>query len=326
MRLHFLCLIIIITIKHGKGDTSSCDAARFSCPLSFTSCPLWSSQQQSGLFDIGDLSISYRPSWNSSLVTPWQIQWMTASETCILLSSGTRPIQIILIGDSITRHLYTALQILLRGDIVAGALDEDLDELGLECRCDLQFSSKPCRKIIRYKQPISKECSGARIFNFGVSGPEHLGHNLTKIRGVLTAEATSVVLIGGWGLHNSLNAMPIIQGLVRPLALLSKAQPQYQMKLLCLGVHAIQSNHPPQYHSKQNNKKVERYNSLLKKECAKLDLPYFDSYSLTKNASSFDGLHYGLEVNTVKAQILLNWIRSEREGVPSSKVQLFLKP
>ena len=40
-------------------------------------------------------------------------------------------------------------------------------------------------------------------------------------------------------------------------------------------------------------------------------LPYFDTFAITANATSFDGMHYGLGVNMLKAQLLLNYIRGQ---------------
>ena len=51
-----------------------------------------------------------------------------------------------------------------------------------------------------------------------------------------------------------------------------------------------------------------RYNSQYHKLCSGLGIPFFDTFGLTANASSFDGIHYTLGVNLLKAELLLNLV------------------
>ena len=48
--------------------------------------------------------------------------------------------------------------------------------------------------------------------------------------------------------------------------------------------------------------------------CTKMRLPYFDTFAIKAGATSFDGMHYGLGVNMLKAQLLLNYIREQMWG------------
>jgi hypothetical protein len=53
---------------------------------------------------------------------------------------------------------------------------------------------------------------------------------------------------------------------------------------------------------------VTAFNGVMLRRCAHHQLPFLDPFSLTVNATSFDGLNYGLDVHVLKAQLLLNVI------------------
>ena len=69
---------------------------------------------------------------------------------------------------------------------------------------------------------------------------------------------------------------------------------------------------PPDLSS--NLLQIMSYNKELHQMCTKLHLPYFDTFGITARATSFDGMHYGLGINMLKAQLLLNYIREQGEA------------
>ena len=68
------------------------------------------------------------------------------------------------------------------------------------------------------------------------------------------------------------------------------------------------------YIPSSNLVQIMSYNKELHQLCTKLHLPYFDTFAITAGATSFDGMHYGLGVNMLKAQLLLNYIREQGEA------------
>ena len=57
---------------------------------------------------------------------------------------------------------------------------------------------------------------------------------------------------------------------------------------------------------------VLAYNRQLREMCSAEGLPFFDTVPITRDAVSFDGLHYGLDINVLKAELLLNHMASHR--------------
>ena len=65
---------------------------------------------------------------------------------------------------------------------------------------------------------------------------------------------------------------------------------------------------------------VTAYNCAMRRMCGKHGLPFFDTVPVTAGAASFDGLHYGMDVNLLKAQLLLNFLETSDRAVQGSLV------
>ena len=59
---------------------------------------------------------------------------------------------------------------------------------------------------------------------------------------------------------------------------------------------------------------VNAYNIAMRRMCGEQGLPFFDTVPVTASARSFDGLHYGMDVTLLKAQLLLNYLEASRQG------------
>ena len=57
------------------------------------------------------------------------------------------------------------------------------------------------------------------------------------------------------------------------------------------------------------------YNHAMHLLCNKHGVPFFDTYAITQNLTSFDGIHYGMLPNLLKAQLLLNFLSELRTGL-----------
>ncbi|GAX84043.1 hypothetical protein CEUSTIGMA_g11467.t1 [Chlamydomonas eustigma] len=231
-------------------------------------------------------------------------------------------------GDSLMRHAMQGLHILIRGDVGLGGLREDIPNAEADlCKCDNQFQ-RPCRNWVMYEALTGHTmCPAASVTFIGAFDDQYKNRAARLGRLAYTevlAGRNLLMLLGGWGMHNGLQAKPIFQDLILPVwkevqkafkpvaSVQSTADSNgprlHNAKLLCVGVTAVQSNLPEQYKIKQNNWKVQQYNSDLARLCSSIGIPFFDPFALSLNASSFDGIHYGLQVNVLRAQLLLNFI------------------
>lgn len=85
---------------------------------------------------------------------------------------------------------------------------------------------------------------------------------LQHIAAISSKSQQSVVLLGGWGFHNGLDARPIHESLIHPLA--QRLGMYRHVQLICVGAHSVQEGSmQPQYLSKQNNEKVGTETCML---------------------------------------------------------------
>lgn len=246
--------------------------------------------------------------------TQCQIHWFSASEACSFLSKP-KPTMILFVGDSMSRHFMHSFQHLLRGDPVLGAMREDTPrEVMRNCSCDLQFVSKACRAWVLWdSQNLTKQpCPGGRIvymeaLHDGQVIPKEIADLVESHR---SEGGRSVIVLGGYGLHNLLQAKPIFNTLIHPLWELIKPNLGKDVSVIVLSVHSLQDNVLEKYRENMNNRRVSQYNTLMARLCRQSlpSIPFFDTFSITSQSDSFDGVHYGFKVNLLKAQLLLSVI------------------
>ncbi|XP_046574706.1 uncharacterized protein LOC124282728 isoform X2 [Haliotis rubra] len=59
---------------------------------------------------------------------------------------------------------------------------------------------------------------------------------------------------------------------------------------------------------KQENSHVAAFNKRMSAALGKYHIPIFDTYNLTSGVMSMDGAHFGIGVNSMKVQLLLNYL------------------
>ena len=68
---------------------------------------------------------------------------------------------------------------------------------------------------------------------------------------------------------------------------------------------------PISYHRDQGNSAITSFNENLAKYCQENKIAVFDSFNMTTGVNSFDGTHFGIGVNMMKVQILLNYLEEK---------------
>ncbi|KAG1679122.1 hypothetical protein FOA52_000477 [Chlamydomonas sp. UWO 241] len=252
--------------------------------------------------------------------------WLSHDTVCALLSDP--PTTLVFVGDSVTRHFMHGMQLVVRGDYRAGAMRNDAGVPPNEthvCTCNRQFARKECRPYIlkdtRHVEP-NQACPNARVVYFGATKKDEI--NVTEVSDFVNSQERALLLIGGWGLHDSLRAKPVYYDLVARLH--ERVKHSRSVKTLCVGVHATQDNMPAEFLPFQNNGKVKDYNGVLQRLCLQRHVRFFDTFELTHSAPAIDGVHYGIEgvrkhsapaidgehngieINVLKAHLLLSYV------------------
>ena len=246
----------------------------------------------------------------------------TSEEACSLMSD--RISSLVLIGDSLVRHLFNALLILFTNDIERGSLKLQqnvglgvLSDDGVEhCQGVMQFvdgGKTSCHTKTLTSIPVERKrlfCQGKYKFDFAFK--EYYSMNeaeniLATVRRNLNKEKTIIAI--GVGLHIDLNAEKVQKKIMEPVLKIKKSNGATWPFILWLSVHAHGSLKDANYNFPSHNHRIAKFNSDMEKYLSAYGIPVFDTFHLTSSVRSIDGTHFGMGLNMVKAQLFLNFLQ-----------------
>jgi len=131
--------------------------------------------------------------------------------------------------------------------------------------------------------------------------------------GMLQAVAVhqDTVLVNG-GLHFSVNNRVMNRRVMERIF----HRPEFEnvSRRVCMTLHAPAGNKPAQYLKSQGLAPVRAFNEIIRDgACLGSSDFVLESFSVTRNATSFDGTHYFQEPNVLLAQLLLNALETKNE-------------
>ena len=239
----------------------------------------------------------------------------SSKEACSLMSK--KIFRLILVGDSLVRHLFNALMILFTNDYEKGSLREDLNRNETEnCKGFMQFvdaGPSTCHTKTVNSIPHEKNqsfCEGN--YKFDIVFKEFYStydamNLLATVRRHLQKD--KVIIAIGLGLHDSLNPQNVQREMLEPVLELKKSYGAKWPYILWLSTHATGSLRDTNYNTPSYDDRIERFNEDMEKYLTDYGIPVFDTFSLTRGVRSIDGTHFGVGVNIMKAQLLLNFIK-----------------
>ena len=236
----------------------------------------------------------------------------TQSSACESISRGVSSVTFI--GDSLVRHLFSAMVIILTNDPLHGALKYNTaPKMRDMCKGDSQFVDSICHvhtaMTWRDLTDHPNFCDGWAKFQISYVKAykvEVADLALLAIKKRLN-KVGSVVLMG-IGIHNNFNASAVIQSYLEPAVQLVATSKNGWPHLIWLSTHSMGPLKPINYHRDQGNPAILSFNNSLAKYCEQHNITVFDSFNMTAGVHSFDGTHFGVGVNTMKVQILLNYL------------------
>lgn len=222
-------------------------------------------------------------------------------------------------GDSLVRHLFSSVMLILTNDFKHGALKKRTpSQFKKFCRGDSQFIDSMCHVHIAMRwKDISIHptfCPQANPLRFKLDFIEaynikHAPVALTMIKRQLSRRGSVVLL--GIGIHNSFNASLVIESYLEPIVkLLSKSRNGWP-HLIWLTTHSAGPLKPRSFYQRQGNHAILAYNTKLTDYCRRFNITVLDTFNMTRGVHSFDGTHYGFGVNMMKAQVVFNYLREK---------------
>ncbi|CAH1801215.1 unnamed protein product [Owenia fusiformis] len=224
---------------------------------------------------------------------------------------------ITLVGDSLVRHFYTALLIIISGNLEFGCMKPNTNpEKKKNCGYFAQFEDKTCQHLIEHSRKI---CNSTVTLSLrSDSSLQTLKNSVNFIR-----EKEGQVILFSNGLHNNLNLPKTKLAVHKYLeALGSKIFKRNKMdtsnrtipRMVFMSPHLPGLMKSPRYWNNQGTKSVTTYTTEMRKFLSKYNIPTFNTHAFTNHSFSFDGTHFGYGVNHQLAQTLLNYISQHEWG------------
>ncbi|BFY99604.1 hypothetical protein BsWGS_02643 [Bradybaena similaris] len=222
-------------------------------------------------------------------------------DACYVLSDLT----IYFIGDSFMEQLYNALLTIVRRNKVYGPLRKETAE-DIVKRCHRHHAlTNPC---LPYIDVSPNECNNTTLLRkTGQWKSAFINEILTHVKS-LQRQRDSIVILG-IGFHDNFDVSVIENKVLKPLLLILAETPW--PKLIWLSTHSPGLMLSPNYRPRQSEH-VVRYNLKVNDILRRRGISVLDFFEMTKSVMSVDGAHYGLALNDLKAQVLLNYILEMR--------------
>jgi len=303
-------------------------------------------RQQSGESVLGALRGGTRLTWdgrfhlNVSNEGCWA--WYHPAAACGLFQQ--KNIDILLIGDSLARHITQALAMLLNGNFRTSGvfMESDSDKHFQEyCSCNGQFDDHG--KIAgssneTHQEVIGKKCRENTIVhrdgfgqlycnnwdcehiqyvrepgNYHEGGLGTMGRDCRNLIDSFfeNSQAKVVVVYVCGGLHFGLNADFATRLFYPQLVHHIRTHEKDGRRIMILigTVHTPGPNKPGVYSLTQGNEQVRVFNNAVEDWVDKTaGITVFDTTRITSNTTSIDGTHFGTQINLAIAQSLLHFL------------------
>ncbi|KAK6188517.1 hypothetical protein SNE40_004677 [Patella caerulea] len=226
------------------------------------------------------------------------------TEMCHILNK----MKIIFVGDSFIRHVYLAFLLLLRNNTLDGGLNKYVTK-DQHDRCVglYMFTEKECRGLIDMSPNL---CNGNTILYFREYNSLRVKANISSLIRSVSNQPNTICVVGQ-GLHDNYDHARIWSQILFPILTHRKSFNLTWPKIIWSAPHAPGLLKTPRV-PEQSYGSVIEFNDNIRTYLSKWNIPIFDSFNLTDGVNSFDGAHYGLGVNLIKAKILIEYIRELR--------------
>jgi hypothetical protein len=251
------------------------------------------------------------------------MRWYTTSEICSIFSRFEK---VIVVGDSMMRHVVGALNVLLRQDLGYGAVTNwnfQPDEFR-DCFCNHQFDVKSCslQGIFRTEDvlkhdPISLACTQPMnlVIEMMLKFPL-LPDEVKRYTELLspTKPKKPYAFIFGHGLWNDLDLQATLNwldGITTATAnrapYLSRPQLNAFPRLF-VSPSAAGPTKPDQFIVTQGDKALQLFEESTRLQVQKRGVEHLGTWNMSIQANKYDGVHLDLRGNLIKAMAIVNWL------------------
>ncbi|KIW67674.1 hypothetical protein PV04_06906 [Phialophora macrospora] len=254
------------------------------------------------------------------------MRWFTTEEVCEIFSRFEK---IVVVGDSMMRHVVGALNVLLRKDLGYGAVTNwNFDEEELRsCFCNHQMDVKSCSvqgifstSSVLENDPTSLACNSdtpvdlviEMMLRFPLDTEE-----LVRYMNLLapTKPKKPYAFIFGHGLWNDLDIQAtlhwlegVLEHTVTQAPYLRHAHSGSIWPRLFIPPNAAGILKPDQWLVSQGDKALMTFEESVRIEAARRGVETMGTWNMSIQATKYDGVHLDLKGNLIKAMGVVNWL------------------
>ncbi|KAI1779263.1 hypothetical protein F4818DRAFT_438048 [Hypoxylon cercidicola] len=259
------------------------------------------------------------------------MQWFSTWEVCEILG---RYSQVILVGDSMLRHVIGALNVLIREDLGYGGVTDwnFSEEEKRKCFCNKQFDVRDCSiqcifstaDVIQH-DPLSLMCpkmipdwnTDLRI-ELIVRHPIPADERRRFKKEIDSNPLQRKAFVLGHGLWNNLEVDQAVRWLDDVLDMIEPRtgartrlrgrSPRKNLPVLLMTPNAAGEKKPDEWLVSQGNKAMVRFEHAMAVQAAKRRVDHLGTWNMSIQATLYDGVHMDMRGNLVKAMMVLNWL------------------
>ena len=298
------------------------------------------------LLPCDDFSRAMREGQRASIDSPFELKgcrgvWFTPTEACDVIEAQDR--MILFVGDSILRQMLQSLFVVLSGHYTSGGVpmmatvakamamatatsvpdnnnNNNVTRVllpNMECACEAGLAYHCREKTFGdWVGPLHWVCPkwGKRRYIHPVLHYVNSGDFRDNWDSIVNAlewgeqifSGTTLVL--NVALHNHLDAEELAEK-VYGRVFTQLANATYRVRVICFLMPAPEEAKRKAVHlASQGTRAVIEYNEKMRRFCTDRGATVFESFAVTKNATTSDGLHFPFATNVLLAQLFLNLI------------------
>ena len=252
--------------------------------------------------------------WNN-LDEECRIKNLDHTDACELFQNHIS--EMVFVGDSLTRHFFVALVLLLTNNFATGALNPKADAKQREnCQGELQFIDRGkynCHGFIAHRwEELQNVCGGKAKFKVSLEEAycyERFPDAEKVVKSLLNKSGAVVVF--NVGLHMSLNSADVIDKYVGHIVDMVAEYGNGWPKIVWHDLHSIENFLRSDIHTIFSP--WQKYNQEMADYFRKVGIDVLAASQLTKELKSYDFRHFGLGGNMAKVQVLLNYLKTRFE-------------
>ncbi|KAI9708900.1 MAG: hypothetical protein M1828_002572 [Chrysothrix sp. TS-e1954] len=251
------------------------------------------------------------------------MRWFTTEEICEIMGRFSK---VIIMGDSMMRHIIGSMNVLLRKDLGYGAVTDwnFSPEERQNCFCNYQFNVKACSIQGIFKtsdvlahDPESFQCPPDLVnllievmVRFPIEENE-----LARLREDIgpSKPERPIAFIFGHGLWNDLDLQAHTNWIDTILETIVGHNSYYARDdafwpRLVVTPNAAGRNKPDEWLVSQGNKALSIYEDSVRIEDGRRGIEHLGTFNMSVQANMYDGGHCDLRGNLIKAMMVINWL------------------